>query len=210
MTFAGFSQVGRPERLRKRRLRLVLQGSAVCCLVFFAPCKRTDLAVREVFGCDDFAEGRCLLLRSSEVRHEFSVPASRSGTWRDLGYHMYFHSRQTPGLRVLFDRRLARNEMEKLKKTLSCSYRLRHNDGRSASGELEGLRFDEYGFWCFDYLGTMLVKFHKKHKSIQKRPQLDFFPVELELSFSDKSGRIAGHRRFKVTASWIIEKSQKN
>lgn len=153
--------------------------------------------------CDNYNHSGCQNPQKEHRIYSISVPDTKKESWFDLGYYMYFHSRQTPGIRVEFTRKLNSKEKQVLKDTLRCEYRL-YKEGKEVTGHLEGLRIDDDfgGFWCFDYLGTMMVSFHKKYGSIQQKPLQSFFPVFLDLSFSSEVKEINGSRRAEIMVEW--------
>jgi len=153
--------------------------------------------------CDDFSDSVCASQSEEKLLYKIEVLESRKGSWYDLGYYMYFHTRQTPGIRVSFSRPLNNEEFQIFEKTIQCNYRL-FKKNEEVSGHLEGLHVDEdrSGFWCFDYLGTMLVKFHKKYGTIQEKPEESFFPVNLELSYKSSLEEIQGKNITEIQVKW--------
>lgn len=176
--------------------------SLIFSLLLFAACRR-DLGVDRAYFCDDFADEKCILPQSEDRTYSFELPAEKAVSWFELAYFMYFHARQTPGFRVDFNHSPNAEEMKRLRTHLECSYRLIHQD-REVKGHLEGRRIDEEGFWCFDYLGTMLVKYHKTFGSIKDRPSGDFFPVIVELSYNSDLPGIKGTLKSSVRVEWKI------
>ncbi|MCE9596621.1 MAG: hypothetical protein K8S54_01505 [Spirochaetia bacterium] len=153
---------------------------AFAILLIASGCNR-QLAVESAIVCDDFSEGKCKEGAPKNGVYSFQIPVEKTKTWFDFAYHMYFHSRQTPGMRVEFTRDIATGDP--LRQSLHCKYKLERG-ADFVEDHMEGLRWDEdgSGLWCFDYLGTMLVKFHKKFGSIQGKPTVDFFPINLTIS----------------------------
>jgi len=171
--------------LQKTDRRLRLLGACAC--VFFVGCSR-ELTIKRSFLCDDFAEGVCRQSAPKNGVYSFELPEEKTKTWFDFAYYMYFHSRQTPGMRVEFSRKFKDSE-QTLRSSLHCAYRLQKGE-TFVEDHMEGIRWDEDGsaLWCFDYLGTMLVKYHKKYGSIQSKPSSNFFPVTLTLSLEGMPG----------------------
>ena len=130
------------------------------CATLMAGCKFSLSS----YHCDDFADGKCTIPAKPNMTYSFKVPGERASTWRKLGYYMYFHSRETPGIRVDFSKSPGDQKLKLLRETLECSYRIEKGE-RWVEGHIEGRRIDENGtgFWCFDYLGSMLIEFHKKY-----------------------------------------------
>ncbi len=178
---------------RNRRARL-----ALCACLLSASCG--PLVVKGAVICDDFQEGKCTGGAPENGTYRFDLPAEKTKTWFDLAYHMYFHSRQTPGMRVEFSRGLKKDE-ESFRASAKCFYRLEKGE-KFVEDHMEGMRWDEdgSGLWCFDYLGTMLVKFHKKYGTIQARPSADFSPVLLTMRLENGPG--AAQVQESVSLDW--------
>ncbi len=156
-------------------------------------------AVQEFSFCDLYQQGECLLPR--EVRHTYRprVPPAKREQWYDFDYYLYFHSRETPGFRVRFDGVLAPPLRERLESTLRCHYTL-VREGRSIHREMEGVRVDHdgSGFWCFDYLGSMLIAYHKEYGMERERPRNDFFPVRVIFGFESALPFVQGEKEAQV------------
>lgn len=159
------------------------------------------LKVEETFFCDLFEDGICQDRRTDEHVYQVDVPAYKQDTWYNLGYHMYFHTRETPGIRLVFNRGLSDSELEILEQSLHCSYEIEQG-GRIFAGHLEGVRVDEAGAWCFDYLGTMLVKFQKDQGQEGTTPSAEFFPVKLRLKYASSDPKLSGMREGLVIVRW--------
>lgn len=134
------------------------------------------------------------------------APARRLTSWRELARHMYFHSRETPGLRVDFTRRLSEEDRARFESSLHCEYELRAGE-RSFTGELEGRRvdLDGGGFWCFDYLGAMLENFQKAAGAVDQAPDPAFFPVALTLRYASDLPELNGELAGRVVVEWASE-----
>lgn len=174
--------------------------AAALCLT--ASC---DLHVTRAFFCDDYSD-HCEAQMPEAHQYQFQIPADKTRTWRDLSFYMYFHSRQTPGLRVDFSRKLTEAEADRVRRNGSCPWTLVKN-GRVVGGHLEGFRLDENGagMWCFDYLGTMLLEYHKKYGSVGEAPRQDFFPVNLQLEFHSGEPGLSASLAGPVTVRWDVK-----
>ncbi len=171
------------------------------CLLSSACHLLIPLEVEESYFCDLFEEGVCQDRRGDEHVYQVAVPAYKQGSWYDLGYHMYFHTRETPGLRLIFNRTLSAGEVERLEQSMHCSYEIEQG-GHVFAGHLEGVRVDEAGVWCFDYLGTMLVRLQKDRGDENLRPTPDFFPVRLRLKYESAEPQLSGAREGQVIVRW--------
>lgn len=166
-------------------LLFLLLGTTHCH--WFVP-----LEIEAVSFCDLYEDDGCVEPWNGNRRtYTPEIPEYKQDSWYDLGYHMYFHTRETPGVRVKFNRGLSAGEIAGLEKNLHCEYELQR-DGRTVSGHLEGTRVDADGIWCFDYLGTMLVNWHKQNGSDKERPSAEFFPVQLRLHFKSDDPAVTG------------------
>ncbi|MBX7056692.1 MAG: hypothetical protein K1X75_01410 [Leptospirales bacterium] len=161
--------------------------------------------VRASFCDDATAEGECLKPWSGVDRvYRPEVPARSLRSWRELGYFMYFHSRETPGLHLAFQRTLSASEKENLHRSLSCSWRLQLRNGASGEGHFEGLRIDSDGggAWCFDYLGAMLNAVQKKAGQLDRPPDARLFPAELHVAVHSDLPGIAAEMDGQVVVEW--------
>ena len=192
----------KPSVLIRLPLLLVLAGLAIGCERDPGP-----LALAELYFCDDVVDDACVLRGPAGGRYAFVAPEVKRSSWHDLGYYMYFHSRQTPGLRVEFNQALAPADRQRLEKSLHCSYVIEKGELR-VNGELEGRRVDDggRGLWCFDYLGTMLIEFQKKHGDVKAAPRPDFFPITLRLQFSSDFPVIKGEKSGLISVDWTQER----
>lgn len=184
-------------------LLILLLLSMLCC-------GREELSSRISF-CDDYAEAGCLLVQPDFRNYTFAIPAAKAGSWFDLGYYMYFHVRQTPGIRVDFSSPLEERDALLLEKTLQCYFRLETATGKFYEGPLEGIRIDANhgGFWCFDYLGTMLIEYHKKYNNVTSLPQKSFFPISVQFRFESRVAGIKGRKMATIGLDWLIKNSKK-
>ncbi len=170
---------------------------ALFCAFTLAKC-----ADRTYF-CDDFADGACRDRREAVRSYAFQMEPARARTWRAICDHMYFHSRETPGIRHDFGRRPDAARRAQLRSSLHCGYRLRSRLGVT-QGELEGRRLDEDGdgFWCFDYLGAMLKKHLDRAGVLDAPPDPGLFPISLELWFQTDPQAAAVRLKSEVSVRW--------
>ena len=169
----------------------------------FVSCARVwPLGISESYFCDQYKNGSCLLKHPENVHsYQPAIPAARSGTWFDLGYYMYFHTRETPGIRVDFNRTMTQAEQKELLSSLHCELVLQTKETLLKS-EMEGRRLDSKGFWCFDYLGSNLVSLLKKLKKEREAPDPNFFPIELEIHWKTAFPKIQGRKKSKLIVLW--------
>lgn len=162
-----------------------------------------------IFRCDDYGREGCQNRPDENGEYEIEVPSEWLISWRRLGQYMYFHSRITPGVRVDLERPLGPAGRDRLQEDLRCSFTLQRGE-RRVGGKLEGARVDERGagFWCFDYLGEMLLKYHKKFGTLDRIPDPGFFPVELRLGFEGSRLPLRGGINSTVGLRWTAGRSK--
>jgi len=174
-------------------------------LAIFTGCSPTasrPLLAEKIYLCSNYADHACQEPADATFTYKAKIPESKRGNWKKLGNHLYFHTRETPGIRVEWNRNPSNSEMRELRTNLTCTYRFRRGDLES-KGEVRGIRLDSKGFWCFEYLGGILTEFHAKHPpQSESIPQMDFFPVELEFIFQSPTPRIEGKIDSKLELSW--------
>lgn len=190
--------------------------NAPCVLLFFmgtifftgSACLRNP-SVSKVMFCDDY-ETSCTAPMESSHKYDITVPEKKAASWRDLAYHMYFHTRQTPGIRLDYRPRLSSEQIAALRQDGHCEWKLSRG-GKSVQGHLEGRRIDEDGggVWCFDYLGTMLIEYQKKHGSLTARPDPAFFPAEITLGFRAANAALSAELSGTVEVHWTLEGAEK-
>jgi hypothetical protein len=189
----------------RRRIRLAPVATALAAIslaLFAAGCHLfMPLAVEETYFCDLFEDGECQDPRADDHTYQVEVPAYKQDTWYNLGYHMYFHTRETPGIRLVFNRGLSDGELESLEQNLHCSYEIEQG-GHVYQGHLEGVRVDPSGAWCFDYLGSMLVRLQKDREQDGAKPTPDFFPLKLRLKYESDAPKLSGAREGRINVRW--------
>ncbi|MBE7440370.1 MAG: hypothetical protein HS115_18110 [Spirochaetales bacterium] len=161
-------------------------------MLFFASCQ-------SVYFCDDFGPEGCRQKPSRVRIYEVHLPEEKLASWESLSYHLYFHARITPGLRV--DHPFASSDLDRLRQASHCSYTLRQG-GKEHRGHMEGLRLDETGLWCFDYLGSMLLDFHRQAGTALQAPDPRFSPFDLELAYETPLSSVRGMLSAQVSLQW--------
>ena len=201
--------VDEPMRTAKRGRRTSCRGNILHLVglllmlgVIAASCHRESQIESTIF-CDDFDGTHCNALQTAERTYRFTIPRHKLNSWFDFGYYMYFHSRQTPGIRIVIEPPLSGEQLSAFRSGLECRYRLSQG-GHSIEGELEGKRVDPDGggFWCFDYLGSKLVDFQKQHGDVRAVPSPDFFPVEWSFIYHSPIEAIAGEQTARIRLEW--------
>ncbi len=184
------------ENSRPRWLLFVLI-LVVLLYAFSSGCKRSGN-----FFCDNWDGVHCTNPQNDVRTYKLDLPEGKSHTYFDLAYYMYFHSRQTPGLRVNLKQPISAGELQRLRQDFHCVYRIEKED-KFAEGKMEGIRFDANGegFWCFDYLGSMLVNFHKKYHTIESKPVPQDFPMKLTISYDTGIG-LEESRSARIGLHW--------
>lgn len=164
-----------------------------------------DLTIDKMYFCDQYKNETCLLsFENAQRTYRPQIPKSKTNSWYDLGYYMYFHTRQTPGLKINFSRALTDDELKTLKKSLLCEFVLTKGKIQKKT-HMEGKRITKEGFWCFDYLGSNLVEFMKSQDKHQQIPEKTFFPIQLGIHFSSALHQINGQNTTKLYVDWVVE-----
>ncbi len=182
---------------------------------FLSQCDKKAQGIRSADFCDLYKEECKEPGLGATDTYKVSVPESKTGNWRDFGHYLYFHSRQTPGMEIRFFRKLNEEELSEIRKTTRCYYRI-HRNGAGVRHEMEGIRFfpDGSGLWCFDYLGSMLIEYHKFSKTLDENPKSGpagkngeyEFPFELELSVTGESEWLNEEIQTQARIVWTEEK----
>ncbi|MCR9145285.1 MAG: hypothetical protein NXI24_23805 [bacterium] len=179
--------------------------AALCMIATLSGCHLlVPLSVEGSYFCDLFEDEVCQDPRDDDHVYRVTVPEYKQDTWYNLGYHMYFHTRETPGIRLEFNRSLSADELETLEQNMHCSYEIEQG-GHVYSSHLEGVRVDASGAWCFDYLGTMLVRLQKDRGLENERPSPEFFPVKLRLKYESEAPALSGMREGQVIVRWSAD-----
>lgn len=193
---------------KNRLFRLVLYFIVVPGLVvkcsWFEP---ENLAIESAGFCDLVVEGLCEDAWTGSTRlYRPEIPAYKTMSWFDLGYYMYFHSRETPGLMVHFNRNLKLDEKRILKQSLHCNLTLIQGV-HSIKVHMEGSRLENGYFWCFDYLGSHLVSLRRKIGPGQEKvkPERNFFPIGMLIEMSSDLPAIQGRYEATVDVDWIVK-----
>ncbi|MCB1175381.1 MAG: hypothetical protein KDK39_17535 [Leptospiraceae bacterium] len=156
-------------------------------IVFFTlnglQCQPEKLAISDSYLCNRMSADHCS--ERIAVRQHFrpQIPEYKSQTWFDLGYYMYFHTRETPGLWVRFNRPLSKTEQKAIQTGLHCHLELEDQSGHRYSQPMEGKRIGRDFFWCFDYLGGHLVSMLKEQKRERSKPQPAEFPYKMRIQW---------------------------
>lgn len=162
------------------------------------------LRVSQISFCDDASvDGACLSPWSGAERRYSPAPTKRAlQSWRDLGHHMYFHSRETPGVLLELNRPLSAEEMQRLESSVVCAWRLRLKNGEGA-GHFEGVRLSADGrLWCFDYLGAMLNQTHKSLDRLNASPDPGVFPATLQVKVQSSLPAVSAEIEGRVMVEW--------
>ena len=210
----GRSQENQKENRRWQFMAFLLLAT-VWIPGVLAVCNPAGLEVSDVEFCSDYdaEEQTCSMqpFRAGESENllaelgELSVVA-REGkhlTWKDWNYHIYFDRPVTVGLFLKWNRVASLEERAELRKDLRCVYSLAHpTTGLSVRGELEGMRLEKEGVWCFDYLGTLLGELQKQEKTLEERPDLSYFPVRLGLEVESSKKHLRRELTRNIVVTW--------
>ncbi|MCB1139198.1 MAG: hypothetical protein KDK23_10605 [Leptospiraceae bacterium] len=178
-------------------------------------CTPANLEVSDIEFCTDYdVEGGNCSMQPFRVTHSEQLLADlgaisvivREGkqlTWKDWNYHIYFDQPVTVGLFLKWNREASLQERADLRKDLHCIYSLNHPaTGVSVRGELEGMRLEKEGLWCFDYLGTLLGELQKQEKTLQQKPDPSYFPVRLGLEVESSKKHLRRELTRNIVVTW--------
>ncbi len=150
-------------------------------------CKPPELKVSSIELCENFnSEGICR--EKLEKAHTYNLSITRSKkfeNWESLSNYMYFHSRQTPGFIVRFNRKFTMTEKEILHKTYKARYEF-----YGSSGHMEGFEVGEDWVGSFQYLGSIIKDRQRLFKEDRSFPYMEtLFPASLKFSFDSSLGK---------------------
>ncbi len=109
-------------------------------LFFFMNCSFQTISI-----CDDLDYKT---LECNNLSETIELKTNFEQKLKDLCYDLYFHKKITVGIMI--------NSIQP-KTTYSCMYKI--NQGQEFL--IEGSRYNENHFWCFDYLGSMILNYYK-------------------------------------------------
>lgn len=155
-------------------------------LFIFLSCKEAELKIRSIELCEFFSsEGICK--EKLDATHEYNLTISKNKTfenWEAVSNYLYFHSRQTPGFIVRFNRKFTIMELQKLKNSYKANYEF-----YGSSGIVEGLEIGEDWVGSFQYLGSILKDRQRKFKENKNFPYLEsVFPSSIKFNFFSDYG----------------------
>ena len=144
-------------------------------------CNPPELKITSIELCENFnSEGICR--EPLQKAHTYNLTIVRSKkfeTWESLSNYMYFHSRQTPGFIVRFNRKFTLTEKEILHKTYKANYSF-----YGSSGHVEGLDIGEDWIGSFQYLGSVIKDRQRLFKEEKNYPKIELlFPANLKFTF---------------------------
>jgi len=116
--------------------------SIIFLLFFFMNCSFQTISI-----CDDLDHKT---LECNNLSQTIELKTNFEQKLKDFCYDLYFHKKITIGIMI--------NSIQH-KTTYSCVYRI--NQGEEFL--IEGNRYYEDHFWCFDYLGSMILNYYKTH-----------------------------------------------
>lgn len=175
--------------------------------VFFVSvgCAPGELRVKDVSFCDNFnsQSGVCTEPHGEQRTYRPEIPVAKQSSWYDFSYHLYFHTRETPGLLVELNRPLTEKEVQVIDPHRACRYVLGSGE-QKVSSPMEGFRISarKDRIWCFDYLGTMLLTYQKKNKNSDGIPDPAFFPVDFSISLNTGIEGVKARSHGKIHLEW--------
>lgn len=165
-------------------------------------CTQKDLTVEKMELCENFdSYGICK--EPLEKDHLFTIRVDKTKkfeTWYSLSNYLYFHSRQTPGFILRFNRQFTPGERDKIKKNYKAYYNF-----KDSKGEMEGFEIGDDWVGSFQYLGSMLKERQKEKGEDKNFPYVNnVFPADLEFKYWSDSFR--GDVKLKINL--VIENKE--
>lgn len=162
-------------------------------------CKLQELKIIHIELCENFSsQGICREKLEKEHSYKLKLKDSkRFETWETLSNYLYFHSRQTPGFIVRFNRKFTQPERELFLKTYKATYEF-----KGFSGHVEGFEVGEDWIGSFQYLGSIVKDRQRHFKEDKNFPKLEtVFPAKIEFSF--KSFSVIGEIDTNVNLKYL-------
>lgn len=150
--------------------------------LFFWACQPQPLQIESFQFCDNFNSlGDCTEPIEQNHTYKVIIPADKfPGNWDELCNYLYFHSRETPGFLLHFNRKFTPSEEKSLRRNYLAEFQF-----RDVSGEMEGFEIGDNWIASFQYLGSMVREFQKKEGMLQRYPFPEqVFPADLEFHYS--------------------------
>jgi hypothetical protein len=144
-------------------------------------CKPPELKVTSIELCENFnSEGVCR--EKLEKEHTYNIQVNRTKkfeTWESFSNYLYFHSRQTPGFIIRFNRKFTLTEKDLLRKTYKAKYEFYGH-----SGNVEGFEIGEDWAGSFQYLGSIVKDRQRFFKEDKNFPYMEnVFPSAVKFYF---------------------------
>jgi hypothetical protein len=161
---------------------------------FLFSCAKEDLKINSVELCEYFnSEGICKETLNKNHTYTVIIPkGKRIETWEALSNHLYFKSRQTPGILIRFNRKFTPSEKKEIYSTYFASF-----DFQETIGKVEGQEIGEDWIGSFQYLGSMLKEKLKSKNELGNYPNPgNIFPIEVKYHY--ESSLFNGDISFKV------------
>ncbi|HRG44596.1 MAG TPA: hypothetical protein PLX69_01260 [Leptospiraceae bacterium] len=165
----------------KALIRTIINIQFLFLLLTVNYCKPPELKVLSIELCENFSsEGVCREKLSNAHTYNIVIDrAKKFESWEALSNYMYFHSRQTPGFIVRFNRKFTLTEKEILHKTYKANYSF-----YGSSGHVEGLDIGEDWIGSFQYLGSVIKDRQRLFKEEKNYPKIELlFPANLKFTF---------------------------
>ncbi|GIX43303.1 MAG: hypothetical protein KatS3mg129_3036 [Leptospiraceae bacterium] len=112
---------------------------------------------QNIILCDnyDYSLKKCI-----NYNNPIIINTAFDQTIKHLSYDLYFHQKITLGILQKYYNQSYQYQ---------CYYKIYSDNTYEFEEELEGSRIINHSFWCFDYLGSMILNYYKKHHKENKR-----------------------------------------
>jgi len=159
-------------------MKNIISLVVVCFLI---ACQKEQLIIKEIQLCEYFtSDGNCKQPLNVNHTYEIKIPKSKKiDTWETLSNYLYFHSRETPGFIIKFNRKFTLSELEIIKKSYKSYYEF-----SGYKGKVEGVEFGEDWIGSFQYLGSIIKDRQKERNELKNYISIsNMFPAKLKFEF---------------------------
>ncbi|MCB1156663.1 MAG: hypothetical protein H7A25_13905 [Leptospiraceae bacterium] len=173
-------------------------------LLSYFSCKQGKLEISQTVYCDNItSEGECKETTGDKKLYKIVLPGPKENeTWENFSNYLYFHSRETPGIILRFNRSLSLTEQELLRKSFKVYY---HFNG--SRGKVEGVEFGENWVGMFQYLGSIILKKMREQNEEKTVPKIEkVFPAKL--SFYYESALFKGKADMSIDMQMKVKKAE--
>ncbi|MBK8394482.1 MAG: hypothetical protein IPL26_04450 [Leptospiraceae bacterium] len=165
----------------QRKMKIINKMIYLFLFLIANNCNPPELKLNTIELCENFSsEGICK--ENLDKEHTYTIDVKRAKkfeTWDSFANYIYFHSRQTPGFIIRFNRKFTMTEKDLIKKTYKAKYEF-----YGSSGHVEGMEIGEDWIGSFQYLGSIVKERQKQFKEEKNFPYMEtIFPATIMFEF---------------------------